>query len=110
MRRYSAIVLALGVCLSSAVASAQTPAREIRATRLAQPLKLDGRLDEEIYATVKPEGDFVQQLPHEKQPATEPTDIWIFFDDDNVYVAMRCTDSHPERMISNELRRDNRNI
>jgi hypothetical protein len=44
------------------VASAQ-PAREIRAVRISQPLKLDGRLDEEIYEAVAPAGDFVQQLP-----------------------------------------------
>lgn len=82
----------------------------IRALRLKQPLRLDGRLDDEIYSRVSPAGDFIQQLPREGQPATEPTEVWVFFDSDNVYVAARCFDSRPERLIANELRRDNRNV
>ena len=46
----------------------------------------------------------------EGEPATEKTDAWIFFDDANLYIAARCWDSHPEREVANELRRDNGNI
>jgi hypothetical protein len=81
----------------------------IRAVRIQQPLRLDGRLDEEIYSTTPAVGGFIQQLPREGQPATEPTEIWIFFDDDHVYVAARCLDSQAGRIVANELRRDNRN-
>src|SRR5947207_3105585 len=66
------IVLALSVCLLPAIASAQS-AREVRAVRVKEPLKIDGRLDEEIYAAVEPAGNFVQQLPREGLAATEPT-------------------------------------
>ena len=44
------------------------------------------------------------------QPATEKTEAWILFDDDNLYISARCWDSHPEREVANELRRDNGNI
>ena len=44
------------------------------------------------------------------QPATEKTEVWVFFDEDNVYVSARAWDSHPERMVENEMRRDNRNL
>src|SRR6266699_280248 len=43
----------------------------VRATRLNEPLVLDGRLDEAIYTSVKSFGDFIQQEPHEGQPATD---------------------------------------
>ena len=43
-------------------------------------------------------------------PATEPTEMWVFFDDDNLYIAARCLDSQPDRIAANELRRDNSNI
>ena len=33
-----------------------------------------------------PFGEFVQQEPYEGQPATEKTEVWVFFDDKNVYV------------------------
>ncbi|HUR32274.1 MAG TPA: DUF5916 domain-containing protein [Vicinamibacterales bacterium] len=82
----------------------------MRAVRIDVPLTIDGRLDEAIYSTVPPVSGFVQQEPHEGQPATEDTDLWVFFDDRNLYIAGRMWDSHPERIQANELRRDNRNI
>ena len=82
----------------------------VRAVRVAAPLTLDGRLDEDVYTTVPAISDFLQQEPREGQPATEKTDAWILFDDQNIYVCARNWDSHPEREIANELRRDNGNI
>jgi Domain of unknown function (DUF5916)/Carbohydrate family 9 binding domain-like len=82
----------------------------VRAVRLDTPLDLDGRLDDAVYARVAPFTDFIQQEPREGEPATEKTEAWIFFDDVNLYVAARCWDSHPEREVANELRRDNGNI
>lgn len=78
----------------------------MRAVRLPAPLTFDGRLDEEVYRTVPPAGDFVQQIPVAGVPATEATDVWVFFDDRNFYVSARCYDSHPEREIVTEIRRD----
>ena len=82
----------------------------VRAVRLAEPLKLDGRLDEPVYATVPAISDFIQQDPREGEPATEKTELWILFDDRNLYISARCWDSHPEREVANEMRRDSINI
>jgi len=82
----------------------------LRAHRLAEGLTVDGRLDEEVYLRVPPASGFIQQLPREAEPATEQTDIWVFFDDQNVYVSARNWDTQPDRMIANEMRRDHRNI
>jgi hypothetical protein len=82
----------------------------VRAVRLAEPLRLDGRLDEAVYTSVPPIDGFIQQLPVEGVPATEPTEVWIFFDEDTLYIAARCLDSQPDRIAANELRRDNNNI
>ena len=46
----------------------------------------------------------------EGEPATEPTDVWVFFDNSMLYLAARCWDSHPERMVVNELRHDSSNL
>ncbi len=78
----------------------------LRAVRLSEPLVLDGQLDEPFYETVPAVSDFIQQEPNEGAPATEKTEAWIFFDDHNLYISARCWDSHPERMIANEMRRD----
>ena len=82
----------------------------IRATRIAAPLTLDGRLDEEIYSRVPAAGDFVQQLPRDNVPATEATRLWLFFDDKNLYVAVRCDDSEPQLETATEMRRDANNV
>ena len=77
-----------------------------RAVRLTMPLRIDGRLDEPIYQAVPAMTDFVQQDPVENAPATEKTEVWVFFDRDAVYVVGRCWDSQPSRMVVNEMRRD----
>ena len=79
----------------------------VRATRLAEPLKLDGRLDEDFYATVQPITGFFQMEPEEGQPASEKTEAWVTFDANNVYVTARCWDRAPEsQWVANELRRN----
>jgi hypothetical protein len=82
----------------------------LRATRLAAPLDLDGALDEGVYREVKSISHFIQQEPREGEPATERTEVWLFFDDRNFYVSVRNYDTAPDRLVANELRRDNFNI
>ena len=82
----------------------------VRATRIAEPIVLDGRLDEPVYEEIASIGDFIQQEPMEGAPATERTEVWLMFDETNVYVSARLWDSQPERIVGNEMRRDNRNI
>jgi hypothetical protein len=82
----------------------------LRAVRIDKPLKIDGRLDEEVYSTVPPAGGFIMQEPREGGPATEQTDTWVFFDSENLYIAARCWDDHPEKWVVTELRHDNGNI
>ena len=79
----------------------------IRAVQLMTPLELDGRLAEVIYTSVPPMSDFIQQEPQEGTPATERTDVWVFFDSNRLYVSFRCWESDPTQMIVNEMRRDN---
>ena len=78
----------------------------VRAVRIAEPIEVDGRLDESPYGTVEAITDFIQQEPREGEPATEKTEAWILFDDENLYISARCWDSQPERAVANEMRRD----
>jgi len=79
----------------------------VRAVRVNTPLRVDGVLDDGIYETVPSIEGFVQQLPIEGAPTTERTEAWVFFDDDNVYVAARLWADAPESAwIANEMQRD----
>ena len=79
----------------------------VRATRLPAPLQFDGRLDEPVYRSIQYVDNFIQQLPDEGASASQQTDVWIFFDDDNIYVSARCYDTAPpSEWVANEMRRD----
>ena len=78
----------------------------VRAVRLTTPLRIDGQLDEEVYASVPAMTDFIQNDPREGAPATEKTDVWIFFDRQNVYVVAKCWETDPTQIVANEMRRD----
>ena len=78
----------------------------MRAIRLDEPLTLDARLDERVYQPVAPATGFVQQEPAEGAPATEQTEVWVMFDGDTIYVAARCWNSEPDRIVANEMKRD----
>ncbi|MCA1585819.1 MAG: carbohydrate binding family 9 domain-containing protein [Acidobacteria bacterium] len=82
----------------------------IRTMRLPSPLEMDGRLDEPFYRDVNGVSDFVQQEPAEGTPATERTDMWVFFDDDHVYVGARMWESDKTRRVTSDMRRDSNNL
>jgi hypothetical protein len=79
----------------------------VRAIKLTAPLDVDGRLDDDVYAREKPFGGLIQVAPRYGEPQTEKSDVWITYDDQNIYVTCRCWDSAPpDQWIVNELRRD----
>jgi hypothetical protein len=82
----------------------------VRAVRITTPVRVDGRLDEALYTSVPAITDFIQQEPEEGTPATEKTEMWLAFDADNIYVAFRCWESEPDRVVANEMRRDGPNM
>ena len=74
-------------------------------------LVVDGTLDEPVYRTTPPFGDFIQLEPEAGELATERTEAWVFFDDTNLYVAVRASDAAPEsEWVANDMQRDSFNI
>ena len=79
----------------------------LRAVRLAAPLDIDGLLGEQVYRDLAPASDFIQILPDEGEIASEQTEVWVLFDDDNLYVSARCLSAAPEsEWVANDMRRD----
>ena len=79
----------------------------VRAVRLVEGIRLDGRLDEEVYRLIPPISGFIQQVPDEGAPASEPTEAWVMFDGTSLYVAALCYDSAPpSEWVANDMRRD----
>ncbi len=119
-RRLLAVV---AICLGGhvSVAMAQTAAvlpvvvtrdggqTTIRATRITTPIKLDGYVDDAAYRDVPAVTGFIQQEPAEGAPVSELTEVWVLFDDDNLYFACRCRDARPESIEAKDMRRDSAN-
>jgi hypothetical protein len=78
----------------------------LRAVRVSQPLRVDGVLDESYYRDVLPITDFLQMEPQFGAPATERTEVWVGFDDHNVYVSFKAWDTRIDQLIATEMRRD----
>ena len=76
----------------------------LRTTRLTSPLTFDGRLDDPIYTSVPAASGFVQQEPTEGAPASDKTELWVFFDDQNIYVGARLWETHPDRRVTSDMR------
>ncbi len=82
----------------------------LRAFRLAEPLAVDGVLDDPVYDEAPSAEGFTQMEPNEGEPSSEATRVWVFYDADSLYVAAELEDHYPERRMANEMRRDQRNI
>lgn len=100
-----------GIPIPPAVQARDSQGRvTVRASRVAEPPRIDALLQESIYREVTPITGFIQQDPNEGQPATEATLVWITFDAHNLYIGARCRDSQPSRIMANDMRRDGRNV
>ena len=91
----------------AAITRDETGNATVRAFRVDEPIDIDGELSEEVYGRIPSITGFIQSLPDEGAAPTEQTEVWILFDDENIYISARNWDSAPEReWVANEMRRD----
>ena len=78
----------------------------VRATRRADPIVLDGRLDDAAWEKAIPSREFTQSWPRPGQPGKDPTEVRVLYDDAAMYVAVRAFDSRPDSIAAQLARRD----
>jgi hypothetical protein len=83
-------------------AAAQEP---VRAVRFTVPPHVDGMLEEEIWSQATPVTAFVQREPDTGEPFTQRTEVYIGYDESNLYVAFRCF-GDPDLITAKEMARD----
>jgi hypothetical protein len=66
---------------------------QARAIAIQTDIRLDGRLDEDVWRTAPPATDFRQNQPNEGQPATQRTEVRFAYDAAALYVGARMFDS-----------------
>src|SRR5256714_8353821 len=67
--------------------------------------RIDGRLDDPVWAAAPIATDFTQNYPRGGVPATRRTEARVVFVDDAMYVGMRAYDS-PDSIVAPLMRRD----
>jgi Carbohydrate family 9 binding domain-like len=98
----------LALLPSSASASAAEPAvdKTIGAVRVDQAPVIDGRLDDAVWQSVPADDHFTQVQPAEGKPPSERTEFRVAYDDQNLYIFVRCLDDEPQGIVSRLTRRD----
>ena len=94
--------------LPSAAAAQGTEAPAITAVRLQDTdrIVIDGRLTEEAWRRAAPASGFRQQDPNNGDPATEPTEVRVLYDEHRIVIGVTCFDSEPRRIMGNQMQRD----
>ena len=88
-------------------AAAAKAGKTIHAWRVTtSPPRIDGTLDDEVWAQAAATGDLVQWDPDNGRPASERTLVQVAYDDRFIYVAIRCFDRTPDRIARGLARRD----
>jgi hypothetical protein len=93
MRAVGVIILIVSVvspAFAQSTIHGSSNRKQATATRIPNgSIRIDGRLDEEIWQTTAPITDFIQKEPTEGAAPTDPMEVRLVYDDDVLYVGAR---------------------
>ena len=103
----SATAIPPRLCAQTAAAGIAPPRKQVVATRVpGDAVRVDGRLDDAVWAEARWIRDFVQKMPHEGAPPTDSMRIAILYDDGALYVGARMYSRDPSKIQAPLARRD----
>jgi len=82
--------LALIVLFVPVAAFGERPLPHMRAVRVAESPKLDGKLDDPAWQTAPVVDTFVQKFPKEGTKPSEQTMVRVIYDRDAIWVGVDC--------------------
>ena len=93
----------------SANLSTQTTAEKIITSYRIQDedrLRLDGRLDEDLWEKIQPVRDFLMQIPVEGERPSQRTEVRVAYDKNNLYISVMAFDTNPDAIKAFQKKRD----
>lgn len=83
----------------------QSSTKKITAVKLSEKISVDGILSENIW---KQPGftEMYQQEPNQGERPTQPTELWVAYDDEAIYFAAKNYDANPDSVLARLVRRD----
>ena len=76
------------------------------AVKVDEAPTIDGVLDENMWTSALPLGEFVQAEPFTGMPGSERTEVRLLYDDDAIYVGVMLYDRDPSLIVTTDTRRD----
>jgi hypothetical protein len=105
------IVLFVVQGLASSSINPASERKTLKAVRISQPPRIDGKGNDACWNNVPVAGDFVQYAPYNGSPATFPTQVKMVYDDKALYILAEMYDPHPDSIFRELGKRDaDRNI
>ena len=107
LTRFGALLFPVVSSLLPASGAAAGPPPFVRALRVDQAPRLDGVLDDAGWQTAEPMTNFTQVLPVAGAPPSERTEVRFVYTRDLLFIAIRCFDRAPEKILVKSMQRDN---
>jgi len=96
------LLIVLFFCINSLCLYSQP---EIKAVLTKKAPVIDGFVSEEIWKNSSSVNEFYQREPRTGEPVSEKTEFLFLYDQNNIYIGIRCSDD-PKRITAKELARD----
>jgi len=81
--------------------------KQMNAVRSLEKMSIDARLDEVIWVSAVPAGEFVTYSPTMGQPASQKSEVRIVYDNRAIYIGAKLYDASPDSIMSELTKRDN---
>jgi hypothetical protein len=106
MRLLISIIVGIVFCSVALLGQSPKLVTSVVAVRITEPIHIDGTLSELVWH--RPGiTEFFQQNPDQGKSVTEPTEVWVAYDDEALYIAAQMKDSQPDSIVARLSRRDN---
>ena len=73
---------------------------------MQQAIKLDGKLNEDVWKEAKPISNFTQRELREGDTASQPTKVVVLYNEKNLYIGVWCYDSQADNLTATRMQRD----
>lgn len=104
------LFVSIFLILFVSIVNAEPTDYQIKAYRTYENVEIDGELNETDWQKADAITQFFQIEPNEGESSSEPMEVRILYDDENIYFGFICYDSQMSKLIANEMRRDARGI
>lgn len=78
----------------------------IKATRIDKKIKLDGKLNENVWDSTQIINNFSQRLQDEGSPGTQKTNVAVLYTETDLYFGVWLFDDNPNAIVAKEMKRD----